>query len=76
MSSETHKTLFQKLLRPEGLATSVHRTDLENVMVIECVLFAYKNNLSIQYASRLNNDWTTLADCPTDFNSTRYRFTE
>ncbi len=76
MSSETHKTLFQKLLRPEGLATSVNRTDIENVMVIESVLFAYKNNLSVQYAHRLSLDWETLVSCPTEFNSTKYRVTQ
>lgn len=70
-----NQELLQKLYRQDcGLACSIHRTDLENVEVIETILFAYKSNLRIEAQHRTGGDnWETVVSCPTDFTNLVYR---
>jgi hypothetical protein len=66
-------SLIQKLRRPEGLAASIHRSDLENYAVISTILNEYIVGEKLESRPRTGGDWTKCSDLPADFVGYAYR---
>jgi hypothetical protein len=62
--------LLPKLERECGLCTSVGVSEAENMRRIRFILSAYELSLPLQYAERLEDNWQTLTDFPSDFSNT------
>jgi hypothetical protein len=61
------------LKRPDGLATSIHRSDLDNCEVILTIVITYMSGIKLQVCGRNSGDWKSLEGVPCDFANFRYR---
>lgn len=71
----TEEELLQKLKRPEGLCTSIARSEKQNAQIIKfladaCFLFC------LERSCRSSEDWTEVTGVPGDFDTYRYRVSQ
>jgi hypothetical protein len=64
---------YEKLKRPDGLAASIHRSDIENYTVILTILNEYIIGEKLESRPRTGGDWTKCSDLPADFVGYAYR---
>jgi len=62
-----------KLKRPDGLATSIHRSDLDNCEVILTIVITYMSGIKLQVCGRNSGVWKSLEGIPCYFANFRYR---
>lgn len=65
--------LQEKLRRPDGLCTSIARTDEQNAARIKVVLDAYLGGTHLQSSARCDSIWHDVLDLPQDFVNFRFR---
>lgn len=65
--------LQARLERDRGICTCIVESEAENARRIRFILSAYESLLSLQKASRTQDDWEPVHDLPCDFSTYRYR---
>jgi len=64
---------YEKLKRPDGLVTSIHRSDLDNCEVMLTVILVYMNGETLEISNRNSEEWYSLQGVPVDFMNFKYR---
>ena len=72
-------SLAAKLLRSEGLACSIHRTDHENCTVVRLIMLAFCQGVDLQFCERnpshdmIFDIWKPVTELPLDFSNYKYK---
>lgn len=65
--------MLEKLIFSQGLCTSVHANDYENVLRIQLILKCFIVGIEMERASRTQDDWARIDSLPMNFADYRFR---
>lgn len=65
--------MLGKLTLSQGLCTSVHNSDYENVSRIKLILKCFMAGIEMERASRTQDDWVRVDSLPMNFADYRFR---